>query len=99
METGTCCWPAPPHICNRNAPSSHNWPWETKSFDLQILRGPLHAEPKIKYMFAGLGSSRGAVGRLGREKDVGGGHGIIALYQCFKGVSLVFLLSCVDSEK
>lgn len=56
METGTCCWPAPPHICNYDAPGSHNRPWETKSFDLQILRGALHAEPKIKYWFTGFGS-------------------------------------------
>ncbi len=59
METGTCCWPALLHICNYNAPGSHNRPWETESFDLQILRGALHAEPKIKYWFTGFGSKGG----------------------------------------
>lgn len=48
METGTCCWLASQHIYNYYAPGSHNHPWETESFDLQILRGALHAEPKIK---------------------------------------------------
>lgn len=59
METGTCCWPAPPHICDYDAPDSHNRPWETNSFDLQILRGALHAEPKIKYWFTGFGGKGG----------------------------------------
>ena len=62
METGTCCWPAPPHICNYDAPGSHNRPWENKSFD---FRGALHAEPKIKYIFTGF---RGK--REGREEVV-----------------------------
>lgn len=52
METGTCCWPAPPHICCYNTPGSHNRPGETESFDLQNLRGALHAELKIKCWFS-----------------------------------------------
>lgn len=92
METGTCCWPAPPHICNYDALGSHNRPWETKSFDLQILRGALHAEPKIKYWFTGFGSK----GRGGEW--AGGGGGGAALSHCFDRVSLVFLLSSCQSE-
>ena len=101
METGTCCWPAPPHICNYDAPGSHNRPWETKSFDLKILRGALHAEPKIKYMFTRFGSS----GEGGAGGESGGG-GVEewwrwwwgSLVSCFDRVSLVFLLSRCQSQ-
>lgn len=92
METGTCCWPAPPHICNYDAPGSHSRPWETKSFDLKILRGALHAEPKIKYWFTGFGSERE------EGEEVRGGGGGAALSHCFDRVSLVFLLSSCQSE-
>ena len=95
METGTCCWPAPAHICNYDAPSSHNCPRETKSFDLEILRGALHAEPKIKYWFTGFGNTGG--GEV--EGGGGGGCGVGAgLSHCFNKVSLVSPLSGCQSE-
>lgn len=61
METGTCCWLVAP--TTPLAPITV--PWKTKSFDLRILRGALHAEPKIKYMLAGFGGRGG-------EKDAAG---------------------------
>lgn len=92
METGTCCWPAPLHICNYNAPSSHNRPWETKSFDLQILRGALHAEPKNKILVHWNWKQR-------RGGEVGGsGGGGAGLSHCFSRVSLVLPLSSCQSE-
>lgn len=44
------------HICNHYAPGSHNRPWETERFDLQILRDACTQSPKIKERFTGLGS-------------------------------------------
>ncbi len=81
METGTCCWPAPPHICDYDAPDSHNHPWETNSFDLQILRGALHAEPKNKILVHWMWRQ----GRGGDEEGGGGGVGSgAALSYCFR---------------
>lgn len=73
-EIGTCCWPASTHICNYDTPGSHNRPWDSQSFDLQILRGALHAEPKIKYWFTGFGSE-------GKQEKRWWWWGLVSLFQ------------------
>lgn len=81
METGTCCRPAPPHICNRTPPGSHNCPWDTKSFDLK----------NHKRCFARRAQNICSLD-LDAGEGEGGGGGRAAGSHCF--VSLVFLLFC-----